>query len=168
LGVLPGFGYYADGLKKNAYATPLRRLTRSDGTVLFGLNFLKEALAAAEHPAVGVSAICAHEFGHILQYKRGLVRILAPNNVVRRIELHADFLSGYFAGTRKREKPDYPAAVFATKAYSIGDTAFDEAQHHGTPDERADAVVHGFQSAYRDRKTLDEAVQIGVNYVSKL
>lgn len=168
LGVLPGFAYYEDGGEENAYASPYARLNNSDGTVLYGLNFLRRALRARENPDVGVAAVCAHEFGHILQYKRKLEPVLLNNQpTVKRLELHADFLSGYFAGARKREKPDYPAAIYAVKAHEIGDTAFTDRNHHGTPDERADAVVQGFKAAYESHKSLDDAIQIGINYVSQ-
>lgn len=168
LGVLPGFAYYDDGSDKNAYASRYVRLNNSDGTVLFGLGFLRHALSAREHPDVGVAAVCAHEFGHILQFKRNLEPVLLANqNTVKRLELHADFLAGYFAGVRKRSKHDYPAAVFAVKAHEIGNTAFDDPNHHGTPNERADAVVQGFKIAHDDQKSLDEAIQIGINYVAQ-
>jgi hypothetical protein len=36
------------------------------------------------------------------------------------------------------------------------------------PDERAAAIVRGFEVAYRERRNLSDAIQIGVNYVSML
>jgi hypothetical protein len=167
--VLPGFAYFDDSGRPNAYATNRTRLARADGTVLFGLRYLKLALANTESPDAAVAAICAHEFGHILQYKHGLQKlILAGQPTQKRIELHADYLAGYFAGTRKLQKPDYPAAVFATTRYARGDNDVTSRQHHGRPEERAAAVVRGFEVAYRERRSLPEAIQIGVKYVSVL
>jgi predicted metalloprotease len=124
--VLPWFTYYNDDDALNARATPRQRMPgRADGTVFFGLRFLKKCLAEPESPDVVVAGICAHEFGHILQFKHGLWnRLFDGQPTAKRVELHADYLSGYFAGTRKLQKPDLPAAVFAVKAYDSGDTNF--------------------------------------------
>jgi hypothetical protein len=167
--VLPGFAYYDDFDGPNAYATTTVRMTKADGTVLFGQRYLKAALAQPEHPDVVVAAICAHEFGHILQYKLNLKKtILAGQQTVKRIELHADYLAGFYAGTWKLRKPGYPAAVFATQQYSAGDLQVNSPKHHGSPDERAAAVVRGFEVAHRERRNLADAIQIGINYVSTL
>jgi hypothetical protein len=40
---------------------------------------------------------------------------------VKRLELHADHLAGYYAGFLKLKKPTYPTAVLATQKYSSGD-----------------------------------------------
>jgi hypothetical protein len=167
--VLPGFAYFDDFEGPNAYATSTVRMTRADGTVLFGQRYLKAALAQPEHPDVAVTSICAHEFGHILQYKLNLKKtILKGQQTVKRMELHADYLAGYYAGSLKLKRPDYPAAVFATSRYSAGDFRVNNPNHHGVPDERAAAVVRGFEVAYRERHNLADAVQIGINYVSTL
>jgi hypothetical protein len=54
--------------------------------------------------------------------------------------------------------------VFATSRFSRGDFGIDHA-HHGTPQERASAVVRGFETAYRQRRSFADAIQIGMNYV---
>lgn len=167
LQVLPGFAYYDDYDGKNALATTKIRLARADGTVLFGTRLLKETLQELEYPDVAVAAICAHEFGHIVQFKLKLLRrLVRGQQTIKPYELHADFLAGYFAGVRKREKADYPAAVFATKAYSLGDHDVDDKNHHGRPDERASAIVRGFQVAYHEKRSLSDAIEIGIQYVS--
>ena len=94
--------------------------------------------------------------------------ILAGQRTTKRLELHADYLAGYYAGFLKLKTPTYPAAVFATQKYSSGDRNINSPKHHGTPDERAAAIVRGFEVAYRERRNLSDAVQIGVNYVSTL
>lgn len=164
--VLPGFAWFDDAAAPNAFATTRPLLSRSDGTVLFGRRLLARCLKAREHPDVAVSAVCAHEFGHIAQYKYGLTRRLSAGEAtVRRNELHADFLAGYFAGMRKLEKPDFPAAVYATTQHAFGDHRTDSARHHGRPEERAAAIVKGFEVAFRDRRSPAEALQIGMSYV---
>ena len=167
--VLPGFAYYDDYEGENAYATTARRLSRSDGSVLFGQRLLKTLMAEPEHPEVGVTAVCAHEFAHILQFKLNLFRRLdAGQRTTKRSELHADYLAGFYAGLRKLEKSDYPAAVFATTKFASGDFDIHNRDHHGTPEERAAAVVRGFEVSHRERRNLNDAIQIGINYVSRL
>ena len=167
--VLPGFAYYDDFGQPNAHASRVVRMANADGTVLFGQRFLKKLLAWPEHPDVAVTAVCAHEFGHILQFKLNLRPIiLAGQRTMKRLELHADYLAGYYAGFLKLKKPTYPAAVFATQKYSSGGWNVNSPTHHGTPDERAAAIVRGFEVAYRERRNLSDAVRIGVNYVSML
>jgi len=165
--VLPGFAYYDDTGSPNAYATKRTWLARADGTVFFGREYLAKARAQPEAPEVVVASTCAHEYGHILQYKMNLRPVLTagqPNT--KRLELHADFLAGYFAGLSKLRKRDYPAAVFATDHFESGDFNFRSPTHHGTPTQRAASVVRGFEVAYRERHALAEAVQIGIRYVS--
>lgn len=167
--VLPGFAFYEDLDAKNAYATSVPRQQNADGTVLFGQRLLADLLKRKESPEIGVAAVCAHEFGHIVQYKLGLDKKIGvgdPN--VRRLELQADFFAGYFAGIRKRETSDFPAEAFAVTQYSFGDTQFGDPAHHGTPRERSDAIAEGFSSAYRSRHAFDEAVRTSTRYVSDL
>ena len=167
--VLPGFAYCDDAGQPNAWATPKVRMARADGTVLFGRQYLKKLLAWPEHPDVAVTAVCAHEFGHILQYKLNLTpMILAGQKTIKRLELHADYLAGYYAGISKIKEPTYPAAVFAAQQHSAGDLNDNSRQHHGTPHERAAAIVRGFETAYRERRNISDAVRIGLNYVSTL
>src|SRR5688500_18733363 len=71
-GVSPGFAYYDDSEQMNAYATSAKRLNSSHGTVLFGKQLLQHLRAGTDHPEVGVAAVCAHEFAHILQFNRDL------------------------------------------------------------------------------------------------
>lgn len=168
--VLPSFAYFDDFDQPNAYATPARRQNGGpDGTVLFGKRMLQNLLQRPEHPDVAVAAVCAHEFAHILQFKRRLDRPLQPPGAsVRRVELQADFFAGYFAGLRKRERPDFPAAVFATTKHSLGDDHIHASEHHGTPDERAAAITQGFERGFRGIHNLSEAISFAVAYAQSV
>lgn len=169
LDVKPGFAYYDDASDLNAYATKEARLKNVDGTVLFGLGLLKRLLNGKESPDVAVAAVCAHEFGHILQFKHGLdAEVGANQRTVKRIELQADFFAGYFAGLRKLDKPDFPAAVFALTQYNAGDDNVDSEGHHGTHQERGDAVSRGFQVAFGERRPISEAIDISTRYVKSI
>ena len=169
LQVSPGFAFYDDYDGPNAYATPAVRLNGADGTVLFGTAFLLEQIKTSEAPEVAIITICAHEFGHIVQFKHNLqARVLNGDRSVKRAELHADFLAGYFVGMRRKERPSFPAAVAAMTQYNIGDNHFSSPQHHGTPKERGAAFVRGYETAFNENRLLAEALQISVNYASQL
>jgi len=170
-GILPGFAYYDDYEGPNAFATPdvNRELRNPDGTVLFGKRLLKKLLALPENPDAAVVAVCAHEFGHILQIKRKLkARIIIGQRTNKRVELQADFFAGYYSGIRKREQPDFPAADFALTQYNFGDDDVDADDHHGTSAERSAAIERGFMASYRQRLLLDDAVEASVKYVTQL
>ena len=168
-GVLPGFAYYDDYDSHNAYATERTRLNRADGTVLMGINLQRQLRAGRDHPDVAVASVCSHEFGHILQYRHRLVaRVNAGQRTAKRSELQADYFAGYYAGLRKKERPTYPAAVVAVTQGDFGDTNFGSRTHHGTEQERAAAVVRGFNAAFHENKNLDTAIEESTRYVLTL
>src|ERR1700738_1650547 len=141
--VLPGFAFFNEPGLPNAFACATRKLGRSDGDILFGRKLFREITSHPERPEIGIVAVCAHEFGHIAQYKYDVYnRLVGLDRRVKRLELHADFLSGYFAGLRKLQRPDFPAATFACTQFGFGDYT-DDIDHHGTQDERGAAVVGG-------------------------
>jgi hypothetical protein len=168
--VLPGFAFFNIGPSRNAFACEELSLGSRypDGVVLFGRDLLFEVMNYTDGPDTAFSAICAHEFGHILQFKLGLMERLNRGQAsVKRAELHADFLAGYFAGLRKLERPSFKAAVYADTQHKFGDFATGASDHHGTPQERADAIVQGFKTAFNERRNLNEAVAMGMRYVSR-
>ena len=167
--ILPGFAFFHEGDEgANAFASRSRRLGRADGSVVFGKVLLNLLMRSRDNPELRVAAVCAHEFAHIMQYRLSLEnRLVGPDRRVKRLELHADFMAGYFAGLRKKERPDFPAAVFAQTQFSFGDTQYNDPDHHGTPDERGQAVVAGFQASHRDGKGLGDAIEEGIRFVSK-
>jgi hypothetical protein len=168
-GVLPGFAYYDDYDSRNAYATSRTRLNRADGTVLIGIYLQQQLRAGKDHPEIAVAAVCSHEFGHILQYRHNLVtRVNAGQPTVKRSELQADYFAGYYAGLRKKERPTYPAAVVAVTQGNYGDTNFNSPTHHGTEEERGNAVVRGFEAAFREGNSLAQAIEESTNYVLTL
>jgi hypothetical protein len=164
--VLPGFAYYDDTGQENAFATPRIRLQNIDGTVLMGLSFMRRMMMFSDAPEVAIAGVCAHEFGHVVQFKHQLIPVVnAFQKTVKRSELQADYFAGYFAGWRKKESPDFPAAVIAFAQYKVGDTDFTDVQHHGTPEERGAAVVRGFEAAYREQLAIGDAIQQSTTYV---
>ena len=95
----------------------------------------------------GVAYIVAHEYGHNLQQELGFFssgRRLAPKT----FELQADCFAGswgnsvYRAG--KVDRADVEEALSTAKA--VGDFEYTSPRHHGTPDERRDAWLRGYES----------------------
>jgi hypothetical protein len=166
--VLPGFAFFDEPGSPNAFASHTKRMGRSDGDVLFGRKLFRQIMSHRERPEIGIVSVCAHEFGHIAQYKYDIYpRLVGSDQRVKRLELHADFLSGYFAGLRKRERPDFPAATFALTQFGFGDYT-DNIQHHGTPEERAAAVVAGYKAGYDEQLKFGYALESGVQYVRQV
>ena len=166
--VLPGFAFFNEPYRANAYACPARYMGRSDGDVLFGRQLFRKIMSGREHPEIGIVSVCAHEFGHIAQFKYEVYkRLVGVDERTKRLELHADFLSGYFAGLRKIQRPDFPAATFAFTHFGFGDYT-DDIDHHGTPDERGAAVVAGYRAAYEEKLKFGYALESVIRYVSQV
>ena len=77
--VFPAFLYYDDSAGRNAFATHHclsgYRDKTCHGTIGFGAH-LALSLRAQEAGDAAILAICAHEFGHILAFRRNLKRQL--------------------------------------------------------------------------------------------
>lgn len=95
----------------------------------------------------GVAYIVAHEYGHNIQQELGFFsegRRLAA----KPFELQADCMAGswgnsvYRAG--KLQPGDVEEALSTAKA--VGDFEYLSPQHHGTPDERREAWLRGYES----------------------
>jgi hypothetical protein len=167
--VKANFAFFDDSKSPNAFATPLNIRDKPDGSVFLGATFANTCLGYQEAPDVAVATVCAHEFGHIIQFKHNLIdRVDAGQSTVKRSELQADYFAGFYTGMRKIERPDYPAAVAAVAQFNVGDTAFADPTHHGTPQERGAAVARGFDASYREKKTVSEAIEESTNYVMTL
>jgi hypothetical protein len=163
--VSAAFTYYDDAKAPNALATTARLMSATHGTVLFGRTYLGRLLQRPAHPDAAVAATLAHEWGHILQFKHRLRdRLLAGQPTVKRNELHADFMAGYYAGVRKRERADFQAIVFIESRYERGDLRTTNRNHHGTPSERMTAASKGFEAAFNERLPLTDAMQVGFNW----
>jgi len=167
-GVLPGFGFYDDYDGENAWATPKVLLQRTDGTVLFG-DRMFASLMRFDPDGGAVMWTAAHEFGHIWLFRSGQEgRLLAGQTTVRRVELHADFLAGYYLGIRKREQPSVSLFNAGHDIWRSGDTLYNDARHHGTPDERVAAAEEGFKMGYPDHHGASEAFETATRYVLNL
>jgi hypothetical protein len=114
-GVKPAFGFYdpskyrdkedADSWIMNAWASPEDTdIPGTRGTVSFGVDLFQRELREYDNTGSTIMAIIAHEFAHILQGYRGWLDGMRIGNPSKH-EVHADFMSGYFLGTRKLQYP---------------------------------------------------------------
>jgi hypothetical protein len=131
--------------------------------VVLGLNSLSQVQGTKEFAHEIMVGCLAHEFAHAIQYKsqcivnlrageRGdpyrsgpcmsnlkLPKIDSPFM----IELHADFLAGWVLGHEKLlTTKDFQG--FTRFLFSLGDTFFGTAYHHGTPRQRLNAMAAGW------------------------
>jgi hypothetical protein len=167
-GVLPSFSFYNDSGALNARAISPNSTADGDGHVIFGTNLLQRTLAA-DSSGVRVAAVCSHEFGHIVQYKYGISdRLQAGIKTHKPVELHADFLAGYFAAKRQGDMPSFHAEQFAVMMNFLGDYQFGDPDHHGTAKERSNSVIEGFEAFHTRHLSLSDAVEYGINYVRPL
>ncbi len=182
--VLPTFGFIKGGNVVNAFATTALYKReegdadlpeREDGTVLFGdgiVSYLQRK--GVEDPVAAVLAVCAHEFGHIVQYRysfqeKPVISLLNDGQpTVKRAELHADLLAGFYVGSAAKRNPNTPAADVALAASVLGDFDTDQKGHHGTPKERGAAVREGFKLAFEKNDTFGEALVKGLDYVGAI
>ena len=155
-----GYRYLRDGDRPNAYATTETFVSGTSGTILFGLTLMGNELRT-EYGGAAVAGIAAHEGAHIVQFSTPNLHQRLNERTVRRIELHADFLAGYyFSRTNRTEKS---LIVFGQSLFSKGDYEYNDRQHHGTPEQRVAAMRAGYSHGQSD---LTEAVEQGVRYVS--
>jgi hypothetical protein len=179
LEVTPAIGFYDDSstCNGNAAATPKDLFVafpnmpfKTEGTIILGTKLL-EALSHYENETAAVAAACAHEFGHILQFKyvSAELKVLeGQDGRIVRSELFADFICGYHAGIRKLRQGEYAAAIAALHQFRAGDHMFDKRKHHGTPDERSASVFEGFKIGKVGAIPPHAVAKLGLQYVSDL
>jgi hypothetical protein len=110
----------------------------------------------AVYDAIGFSdvapeAIFAHEFGHHVQFEKG-IRLTGPGitaaEVTRFGELSADAMAAYYmTHARGMALNQKRVEQFLTVFFEIGDCGFTSSGHHGTPNQRMKAAQLGFRIA---------------------
>jgi uncharacterized protein len=92
-----------------------------------------------------VAYVIAHEEGHNVQAELGVLNAGLPTY---KTELHADCLAGAWLSNAKDRNliDDNDVESVRTAAWLVGDEAFDNPSHHGTPQQRLDAVDAGIDS----------------------
>lgn len=165
-GERPGFGFIDDRQGPNAFATPRTQVAGTWGTIMFGRTLFQDLMQRYDDQGIAVLAVAAHEFGHVAQFRSGIDRhLLLGQPTVRRLELHADFLSGYALGTRKRQDPSITVWAAGDTLFRIGDYQFNNRNHHGTPDQRVATAEAGFSLGSDSDTTFADAFSQGAEYV---
>jgi hypothetical protein len=166
--VYPGFSFYDDYDDPNAMATSLTLLETGQGTVLFGINLLHTQLDAHLDGDIAVLGICAHEFGHIVQYfSPYYVQLRKAHATVKLVELHADFLAGYFVARRRERFPDMRLQGLGAAWEAMGDVGYNDPQHHGRPGERLAAIEEGYFWGRDEGGEVRGAAEAGARYVKE-
>jgi hypothetical protein len=176
LGVRPAFGFYDPaylhnpvGFEQdpwNAFATSENTdIAGTRGTVAFSINLFRNEFYNHDPSGVSLMTIVAHEFGHIVQYESGQFSSL-DTGFPRKSEINADFLSGYFLGSRKRLMKSMRFQKAGEMLLRFGRPNNGNPQRsHGDERERIDAAEAGFRVAYVENRPLAQAVRAGMEYV---
>ncbi len=101
-----------------------------------------------EFDDVAPQAILAHEFGHHIQIQLDLFTDEISPEATRRTELMADAYSAYFLSHARGAAMQWKRVrQFLEVFYNIGDCAFTNDGHHGTPTQRMAAADWGYSVA---------------------
>lgn len=153
--------FFYDG--DNAMATRKRYSPNGpDGTVAFGYQLFNSLLIRDGGIGAAIPIVIAHEFGHIAQFKYG-----GFHNVSNlRKELFADYLAGAYLAVRGGLNVNVVLEAFE----DMGDTEFGSADHHGTPEQRRDALLEGYHDVftYGSSYTMSTAISMGKEYVNNI
>jgi len=95
-----------------------------------------------------VAYVLAHEYAHNLQQELGFFRTGGRGRSTRPFELQADCMAGLWGNSVYRAGELRPGDVeeAMSTALAVGDFDYGNEQHHGTPEERRDAWLVGFES----------------------
>lgn len=166
--VWPQVGFYDDGKHPNAIAIWYEEAGERTYAVVFGKNYFTKLLT---YDPSGITFLqtAAHEFAHVWMYKTGQLDSLLENQpTVKRAELHADYLAGYYLGLRKRDNPQASFRSAGMKRWESGDTYFDNQHHHGTPKQRLAAAEEGFRMGYLVGAKPDVALEAATRFVKTI
>lgn len=131
-----------------------------DGVVVFGVDLMTSEFRSAFGSGYGIPAIIGHEYAHIMQFKNAI-----PLRG-KWIELHADYMAGWFTAHRGRFDRIQNSQESAISFFNKGDYAFNSETHHGTPAERVGAFMAGFQlNMQQNQPDARAAYASGINYL---
>lgn len=135
-------------LSFDGFATPSKLIVLGDGLV--------EALTSSGvDDDIVVAGVLSHEWGHQVQFINfqewyGLPVEQRPQTAefTRQMELEADFFSSYFLTHKRGGAYNWKrVSEFNELFFNIGDCAFTNAGHHGTPQQRLNASRLGYSIA---------------------
>jgi uncharacterized protein len=96
----------------------------------------------------GLAYVVAHEYAHNVQFELGFYELQDAGDGVKAFELQADCMAGLWGNAvyRAGRYDDRDVEQAISTAQAAGDFDYGNAQHHGTPDERREAWLAGFES----------------------
>ena len=116
-----------------------------------------EALADMGIGGNAPDMVMAHEFGHHVQFELGVYNVVVPEEELpeftRATELMADAFGAYYCAHARGAAFQAGRIIDGLRAaHLIGDCAFDNPGHHGTPNQRQAAVEWAINLAASARK----------------
>lgn len=159
--VEPGFQYVDS---RNAYALKQTFVPGTKGTVMIGVQLVKELLEPNDG-GISVAGVLAHECAHIFQYYSAYYDQLNGTTPVF-LELHADVLAGYYL-SKKLGASAGRLRVMQQELIKIGTYNNADPSHHGTPGQRNAALDKGYMLA-QSGKSFERAAEDAVRYVRTL
>lgn len=140
-GVKPNSFYIIEDGSANAFASSsITNDSYLDGTVILGLKLVnQECNSSQSKTCVAMAVVMAHEFAHILDFKHKFVSGQPKNK-----ELFADYMAGVYLHTRELTYSFTDIKEAVNSIYTKGDTDFNSLQHHGTPLERMNSLLAGY------------------------
>jgi len=131
------FAFSAEGESFPGVGVPTDKIIMGDGVL--------EGFKAIGLGDVAPDAILGHEFGHHIQYERNLFESDLPApEATRRTELMADSFGSYYLAHRRGANLRWSRIKQFIATYAnVGDCAFTDPNHHGTPNQRTRAAEWG-------------------------
>jgi len=130
----------------NAFAAPADPYFGTVKKIVMG-DGIQEAYDDLGFGDVAPQAILAHEYGHHVQFAKDVEFEYTPEGT-RRTELMADALATYYLTHKLGATMNWKRVKqFLVVFYGIGDCAFNNPNHHGTPNQRMKASTYGYKLA---------------------
>lgn len=157
----------------NAFATDDSIVPETKATVWIGLDLVTRLIKSND--GISVAGILAHECAHVFQffqpsartYYDQLMELKEAKSTTILVELHADFLAGFYLA-KKKGVTHAQIGHFAKTLIEGGSYNFLDRDHHGYPSHRSLSMERGYRAAVQERRSFEQAAQFGVEYVRKL
>ena len=143
-GLQPSLAFLDDRNAPNAFASSQDIINGQSpfGAVALGVSIIGQ-MVGQTNEITSVGAVLVHEWAHIAQFATG---VQSRSNTVAPTELMADFIAGWYHGFRCAHACQNADPRFAeTGLASVGDYNTQSKNHHGTPEQRAQAYRNGYQ-----------------------
>ncbi len=112
-----------------------------------------EGYAAIGYSDVAPQAVLAHEFGHHIQYQLNLNSGASSPEKTMKMELMADAFSAYYLSHARGASMQWKRVKqFLQVFFNIGDCAFTDLNHHGTPTQRMASAEWAYHLADNAQK----------------